>query len=366
MDEVTVQFKIEPNIIPATAIRRSQDVPNLTGGLCDIWKCHMSTQSQAEARLVAVKSFGIFARTDMQMLQKIGKSIRREAYVWMQLLHDNVLPLEGVTEGFGPLPAFVTPWMENGSLENCLRREVGLSWERKLSMVREIAAGLQHLHAKGIVHGDLTPTNVLVSGDGRLCLGDFGLSMLLAESGNLTFNSTHTGNVRWAAPELLAIPYVEEGSTTMNKPNKASDIYSYGCIMMQVFSGRQPYASLQQAFHVIAAVLGGRKPFSPLATSIGEEIRPFALQCLSTDMGCRPLVGEIVEFLWSQTNIAETMKAMVLQLPVTVPQISQAVITRCDYHPDDLDVLGAALKCKWVVYGSSGTELTGRGQDFEG
>jgi serine/threonine protein kinase len=63
--------------------------------------------------------------------------IRREAYVWIQLLHDNILPLEGVTvvDEFGPFLALVTPWMENGSLNDYLRREVGLSWERKLSMV---------------------------------------------------------------------------------------------------------------------------------------------------------------------------------------------------------------------------------------
>ncbi|KAG2108610.1 uncharacterized protein F5147DRAFT_612359, partial [Suillus discolor] len=75
---------------------------------------------------------------DVKILKAIGKKIRREAYVWIPLLHDNILPLEGITfaEEFGLLPALVTPWMENGSLDDYLKREfVGLSWERKLSMV---------------------------------------------------------------------------------------------------------------------------------------------------------------------------------------------------------------------------------------
>ncbi|KIK35701.1 hypothetical protein CY34DRAFT_32641, partial [Suillus luteus UH-Slu-Lm8-n1] len=184
--------------------------------------------------------------------------IRREAYVWIQLLHDNILPLEGVTEGFGPLPAFVSLWMEEGSLDGYLKREVGLSWERKLSMVRDVAAGLQYLHDKDIVHGDLTATNVLVSGDGRLCLADYGLSMILAESGNPTFNSCHGGNVRWMPPEAIQLGDAGEEE---NKPTKAWDIYSFGCIMMQVFTGNQPYAWITDSLFVMGAILRGRAPF---------------------------------------------------------------------------------------------------------
>ncbi|KAG2096975.1 kinase-like domain-containing protein [Suillus discolor] len=51
------------------------------------------------------------------------------------------------------------------------------------------------------------------------------------------------------------------------------------------------------------------------------------------------------------------MKTMLLRLPVPVTQISQAVLTKCDYDPDGLDVLGAALRCKWVVRGSNETEV---------
>jgi hypothetical protein len=162
----------------------------------------------------------------------------------------------------------------------------------------------------------------------------------------------------------------EEGAWT--KPTKAWDIYAYGCIMMQVrcmfsfkchvadimqvFSGRQPYAGLTNTFSVMRAMQKGREPFSKL-DGIGEEIQQLAQLSFSRDMERRPLVGKIVEFLWSQTNIAQTMKTMLSQLPVTVTQISQAVLMKCDYHPNGLDLLGAALKCKWVVHGSSEIEV---------
>jgi len=113
------------------------------------------------------------------------------------------------------------------------------------------------VHDEGVVHGDLTRTNVLIISDGELSLADFGLSMILAESQNCTFNSCHAGNVRWMAPETLAMP--KEGGVTMR--TKAADIYSYGCIMLQLFSGQPPYSCLTQAMHVIAARVGGKEPF---------------------------------------------------------------------------------------------------------
>ncbi|KAG1799057.1 kinase-like domain-containing protein, partial [Suillus variegatus] len=154
--------------------------------------------------------------------------IRREAYVWITLEHDNILTFNGVVDGFGPLPALVSPWMENGSLDYYLKRGRVPS---KADKVREwaMAAGLKYLHDKEVVHGNLTCTNVLMSADGKLHLADFGLSMILSEAQN-SFSSCHPGNVRWMAPEILAIP--EQGE--MAKPTKAADIYSYGCIMLQV------------------------------------------------------------------------------------------------------------------------------------
>jgi hypothetical protein len=56
--------------------------------------------------------------------------------------------------------------------------------------------------------------------------------MILAESGNPTFNSCHAGNVRWMAPEMIDTPDSEEGEPI--KPTKPADVYSYGCIVLQV------------------------------------------------------------------------------------------------------------------------------------
>jgi len=71
----------------------------------------------------------------------------------------------------------------------------------------------------------------LVDDSGNLRLAGFGLSMILAEAGNLTFGSVQTWNTRWMAPEILDYPEQPEQPL---KPTKTGDIYSFGCVMLQV------------------------------------------------------------------------------------------------------------------------------------
>ena len=74
-------------------------------------------------------------------------------------------------------------------------------------------------------------TNVLIDGSGNVLIADFGLSLVAAEAGNLTFCSVQTGNNRWMAPEFLT--YTDDPESPL-KPTKPGDIYSFGCVMLQV------------------------------------------------------------------------------------------------------------------------------------
>ncbi|OJA13752.1 hypothetical protein AZE42_01526 [Rhizopogon vesiculosus] len=301
-----------PTIIPANTIVKLHPFPSGTGGLGDVWKCSMSTLSGT--RQVAVKTIRIPQGSDQKFVAKASRSLRREACVWIKLKHLNILPL-----------------------------------------LREVAAGLQYLHDNGIVHGDLNPTKVLVSGDGRLCLGNFSFSMDIfsmnvAEPKATTGNSCHVGNVRWMAPEILAIP--DEG--TSPRPTEATDVYSYGCIMIYLLSGHRPYSRLAQGMHVILARVRGVEPFSqPQIEGVPEDVREFAGRCLSTSGEDRPRIFEIVQFLWSRIDITETITTWLSKL--TVKQIPQAVLKKGG-DGDDLGVLGAPLKCTWS---SGSSEIKG-------
>ncbi|OJA21366.1 hypothetical protein AZE42_11892, partial [Rhizopogon vesiculosus] len=221
---IPVDFKIKPILIPSAAIKKLELYPHGGGGLGDIWKCSMSTKSGT--RRVAVKIIRISQSDDKELLYKAGWKIRREAYVWISLSHDNILSFEGIVDDFGQLPALVSPWMENGSLNVYLKKVFpSLSDHRKSQLVQQVAAGLCYLHGKDVVHGDLTGTNILVDDSGNLRLADFGLSMIVTESGNLTFGSLQTGNTRWMAPEFVDFPDESDGPQSPKKATKTGDIY---------------------------------------------------------------------------------------------------------------------------------------------
>jgi serine/threonine protein kinase len=79
-------------------------------------------------------------------------------------------------------------------------------------------------------------SNVLINENGKAVLADFGLSRLLADHETSFFASHNSGAVRWAAPEIIPLD-INKPDEDVDKPNKTSDIYSFGCIMMQVTLG---------------------------------------------------------------------------------------------------------------------------------
>jgi serine/threonine protein kinase len=294
-----VQSEIEPILIPATNIVRDSKFPTSSRGFGDIWKCSMATPSGTQ-RLVAVRSIKALFVADAMILKAIGKKIRRKAYVWVQLKHNHILPLEGmiVAGEFGPLPALVSPWMEEGSLVHYLERKFpGMSEPRKRELIWQVAAGVSYLHGKDIVHGNLTTINILIDSSGCLRVADFGLSMILPKD-EFSTGFRYPGNIRWVPPEAFGFRDEEDEEEGDQKPTKAWDVYSYGCIVFQIFSGNQPYAWIQRDFDVMIANFQGRVPFKPEVIQSYEVYEQFS-PCLNKIPFNRPTMDDIMRVLES-------------------------------------------------------------------
>src|SRR5205823_2546731 len=105
-----------------------------------------------------------------------------------------------------------------------------LPLEKSLKIAEDLCRGLEHAHSHGVIHRDLKPGNVWLSGDGSARLGDFGLAMALDRS-RLTQANSIVGTVAYMSPEQAL-----GGEVTPR-----SDLYSLGCVLYELATGRPPF-----------------------------------------------------------------------------------------------------------------------------
>ncbi|KAJ8586219.1 kinase-like protein [Rhizopogon salebrosus TDB-379] len=212
-------------------------VPNFArdrGGYGSVYEGIWTRKTGGEVK-VAVKILHIRDRSP-EGLAKVEKDLRKELAAWRRLSHPNILSLLGTTTGQCPggTKAMVSLWMENGSLDRYMKARNGvLTPSQRHLWAKDVAQGLKYLHEHPIVHGDLTPFNVLINNEGRAVLTDFGLSIILGGFTNVSciYTDGKTGMVAWAAPEL----FIDDASLTKDvespQASTKSDVYSFACLM---------------------------------------------------------------------------------------------------------------------------------------
>jgi len=148
------------------------------------------------------------------------------------LSHPNILALHDSGEGDGLL-YYVMPYVEGESLADRLAREGQLPIEQALAITRQVAAALQHAHGHGIVHRDIKPGNILLSGDNAF-VADFGIAHALEQTGEekLTSTGIALGTPAYMSPEQIS------GSRHLDR---RADIYSLGCVLFEMLVGEPPF-----------------------------------------------------------------------------------------------------------------------------
>ncbi|KAG2340782.1 kinase-like protein [Suillus weaverae] len=233
---------------------------------------------------------------------KIINRLFREIKLWLELEHENIVPLWGVADDFGSLPALVSPWLENGALTGYLQREYEmLSYNKKFALLKDIARGLQYLHSRSIIHGDLSGNNVLVDKDGKASLTDFGLSALLPERISQALLPTNPGGTApYMAPECLKLDDEGNGSLVFSPK---TDVYSFGGIMLQVLEGKVPYHYIHNHLAIINLISRGTRPKRPPVSVVGDSDWNFIQSCWLEDMERRPSDEAILDFVEGRARV---------------------------------------------------------------
>ncbi|KAJ7050807.1 kinase-like domain-containing protein [Mycena amicta] len=255
------------------------------GGFGDIWKGLVHRQS------VCVKVMRIFEDSN---LDAILKEFGREAAIWGQLCHPNVLPFLGIYYLEKRL-CLVSPWMEAGHIMKFITNTEPTMAER-LSLILDVAFGLQYLHKEKIVHGDLKAFNVLVTPSKRGCIADFGLSTI---ANAVTVAFTHStakaqaGTARYQAPEL----FQEEDPAQIHY---GSDVYAFACVCYEILTGKVPFHDLRNDMAVMMAVARGRRPLQPTScsgTMALDSLWELMENCWQQQVEMRPTASDLVEQL---------------------------------------------------------------------
>ncbi|KAJ7224830.1 kinase-like domain-containing protein, partial [Mycena rebaudengoi] len=177
----------------------------------------------------------------------------REALIWQQFEHPYILPMLGLDrESFSPSLCMVSPWMENGTVLKYLEEHGRQDVDR---LLWEVAQGLEYLHSRNVVHGDLRGANILITQDWSACLADFGLTSFTEATLTTTRRS---GTTRWMAPELLD----PDRFGIQFRRTKASDIYAFACVCLELYTGRPPFTELPEGV-VFQKVILGERPARP-------------------------------------------------------------------------------------------------------
>ena len=175
-------------------------------------------------RLVAIKVVSPEYTAD----PSFGKRFVREARIIAQLSHPNIVQVHdaGVNEQCYYL---VMEYLRGGDLNRRLKR--GLHMQAAISVVKDIARGLDSAHSKGFVHRDIKPENILFREDGSAVLSDFGVARVISSDASITRHGTVVGTPQYMSPEQAS------GRTLDGR----SDIYSLGVVFYRMLTGEVPF-----------------------------------------------------------------------------------------------------------------------------
>ncbi len=207
----------------------------------------------------------------------------REARLLASLNHPNVATLHGL-ESSGDQSFLVMELVEGETLADAIARGP-LPIEEALSLFRQIAAGLEAAHEKGVVHRDLKPANIKITPDGDVKILDFGLAKALAveddSADDISRSPTLTKGTALGVIMGTA-PYMSPEQARGKAVDKRTDIWAFGCCLYETLTSRRPFDG-DTVTDILAAVVKNEPDWNQLPADTPQSATRVLRRCLEKD-----------------------------------------------------------------------------------
>jgi serine/threonine protein kinase len=208
--------------------------------------------------------------------------IMSEIDLLKNLNHPNIVKYKGFVKTREYL-YIILEFCENGSLHNICKRFGKFPESLVAVYIRQVLEGLVYLHDQGVIHRDIKGANILTNKDGCVKLADFGVAS--STTTGAVSDDAVVGSPYWMAPEVIE----QSGATT------ASDIWSVGCVVIELLEGKPPYHFLDPMPALFRIVQDDCPPIPEGASPI---VKDFLLHCFQKDSNLRISAKKLLRHPW--------------------------------------------------------------------
>ncbi|KAL1954682.1 hypothetical protein VTO42DRAFT_834 [Malbranchea cinnamomea] len=225
-----------------------------------------------------------------QRKKNMVNALKHEISLLQGLHHPNIVQYLGTSTDDQYLNIFLE-YVPGGSIATMLRQYNTFQEPLIRNFVRQILGGLSYLHSRDIIHRDIKGANILVDNKGSVKISDFGISKRVEASTMLGANASSKGHlhrpslqgsVYWMAPEVVR----------QTAHTKKADIWSLGCLVIEMFIGAHPFPNCSQLQAIFA--IGSNQARPPAPENASKEATAFLDMTFEVDYEKRPSAEELL------------------------------------------------------------------------